>query len=57
LPPIKIPDTTPPLTDRLLHKLHDDIANLPPVPPNATPAPCENRTSFDSLALHNIFGF
>ncbi len=36
---INIPDTTPLLTDRLLHKLHDDLANLLPVPPNATSAP------------------
>jgi len=61
-PPTPTPDDlvsscAAPLTSRLLRQLHPDLASLPPVPPSATAAPCEHRTSFDSLKLHKIFGF
>ena len=36
--------------------LHDSPTNLPIVCPSNVPAACENRTSFDSLKLHRIFG-
>ena len=44
------------LSPRLIKALHLYPDNLPPVPPYATPAAAESRTSFDSLKLHRIFG-
>ena len=65
-PPIKIKSSEPsdailhknsvePLSIRTLNLVHKDANNLPPIPPSSTPAPCENRTQFDSLNLHRIF--
>ena len=51
-----IANTSQPLSKRSISKLHHDPANLPDVRPANTPAPCENRTDFDSLKLHRIFG-
>ena len=45
-----------PISQILLNKLHGDPTNLPPVRPANTKAPCENRTTFDTLKLHKIFG-
>ena len=45
-----------PLSLRTLKLIHKDTSNLPPIPPSSTPAPCENRTQFNSLNLHRIFG-
>ena len=45
-----------PLSTTLLHKLHLDPTDLPPIHPSNTPSPCENRTNFDNLKLHRIFG-
>ena len=44
-----------PLSLRTLNLVHKDAYNLPPTPPSPTPAPCENRTQFESLNLHRIF--
>eukprot|EP00804_Cyclotella_cryptica_P030273 CCRYP_019237-RA/>CCRYP_019237-RA protein AED:0.06 eAED:0.03 QI:0/0/0/1/0/0/3/0/1322 len=44
------------LPTRLLKALHVNPANLPPIPPYATPSAIESRTQFDSLKLHRIFG-
>ena len=40
----------------MLNKLHLNPANIPDVRPCNTPAACENRTTFDTLKLHKIFG-
>ena len=45
-----------PLSLRTLKLVHKDAYNLPPIPPSSTPAPGKNRTQFDSLNLHRIFG-
>ena len=45
-----------PLSLRTLNLVHKDASNLPHIPPSSTPAPCENRTQFESLNLHRIFG-
>ena len=45
-----------PLYIRTLNLVHKDANNIPPTPPSSTPAPCENRTQFNSLNLHRIFG-
>ena len=45
-----------PLSLCTLNLVHKDASNLPPIPPSSTPAPCENRTQFESLNLHRIFG-
>ena len=45
-----------PLSIRILNLVHKDANNLPPIQPLSTPASCENRTQFDSLNLHRIFG-
>ena len=49
-------NTTKPLSQTLLSRLHDDPHDLPEVGSASTPAACENRTTFDSLKLHKIFG-
>eukprot|EP00804_Cyclotella_cryptica_P022103 CCRYP_011581-RA/>CCRYP_011581-RA protein AED:0.10 eAED:0.05 QI:0/0/0/1/0/0/6/0/1337 len=48
--------TTIPLSPRLLSAIHANPTSLPPVPPHATPAAIESRTTFDPLKLHRIFG-
>jgi hypothetical protein len=45
-----------PLSQRILHAIHADPSALPPIPPSYTPGACENRTTFDALKLHKIFG-
>ena len=45
-----------PLFVRTLNLVKKDATNIPPVPPSSTPAPCKNRTKFESLNLHRIFG-
>lgn len=45
-----------PLSKRLLSSIHHTPDNLPPIPPSYTPGACENRTTFDGLKLHKIFG-
>jgi hypothetical protein len=45
-----------PLTKRMLAHIHDDPSSLPEVPPEYTPGPTENTTTFDQLRLHRIFG-
>eukprot|EP00956_Cyclotella_meneghiniana_P017958 scaffold29652_cov22-Cyclotella_meneghiniana.AAC.1 len=47
---------TKPLTKRIMDAIHHNPRDLPPVPPSCTPAACENRTTFDGLKLHKIFG-
>ena len=44
------------LSPRLLKAIYLDPIILPPVPPYATPAAAESRTTFDPLKLHRIFG-
>eukprot|EP00956_Cyclotella_meneghiniana_P030527 scaffold77041_cov51-Cyclotella_meneghiniana.AAC.7 len=39
-----------------MNAVHHNPRELPPVPPAYTPAACENRTTFDALKLHKIFG-
>ena len=46
-----------PLSVRTLNLVHGYAKNLPPIPPSLTSAPCENRTQFESLNIHRIFGF
>eukprot|EP00956_Cyclotella_meneghiniana_P032302 scaffold88129_cov23-Cyclotella_meneghiniana.AAC.1 len=45
-----------PLTKRIMDAIHHNPRDLPPIPPSYTPAACENRTTFDALKLHKIFG-
>ena len=45
-----------PLSLCTLKLVHKDASNLPHIPPSSKPAPCENRTQFESLNLHGIFG-
>ena len=45
-----------PLSLHTLKIVHKDAYNLHPILPSSTPAPCENRTQFESLNLHRIFG-
>jgi hypothetical protein len=45
-----------PLMRRQLAPIHDDPSSLPEVPPEYTPGPTENTTTFDTLRLHRIFG-
>jgi hypothetical protein len=45
-----------PLTKRMLAHIHEDPSSLPEVPPEYTPGPTENTTTFDPLRLHRIFG-
>ena len=45
-----------PLYIRTLRLFHKYSNNLPPIPPSSTPAPCENRTQFEFLNIHRIFG-
>ena len=40
-----------PLSLRTLKLVHNDASNLTHIPPSLTPAPCENRTQFESLNL------
>ena len=49
-------NTAAPLTSRTLKTIHHDPTSLPAVPPAYTAAPCESRTTFDTLAIHKIFG-
>ena len=49
-------NTAQPLTSQNLSLIHHNPSTLPLVPPSTTPAPCESRTSFDSLCLYKIFG-
>ena len=51
-----IQSTTTPLSQKLLSKMHSDPTDLPPIQPANTAAPCENRTSFETLKLHKVFG-
>ena len=66
-PSAKVQPTEP--SDATLHKnyiesisvctlnlVHRYATNLPHIPLSSTPAPCENRTQFESLNLHRIFG-
>eukprot|EP00956_Cyclotella_meneghiniana_P028868 scaffold68397_cov20-Cyclotella_meneghiniana.AAC.1 len=48
--------TLKPLSTRILNSLHSDPNSLPPIPPCYTAGACENRTAFDGLKLHKIFG-
>ena len=48
--------STKPISKSTLLKLHTDPEDLPDIRPCDTPAPCENRTVFDTLKLHKIFG-
>eukprot|EP00956_Cyclotella_meneghiniana_P015761 scaffold24459_cov75-Cyclotella_meneghiniana.AAC.2 len=45
-----------PISTNTLQKLHHNTDSLPPVPPANTPGPAEQRTTFDPLKLHRIFG-
>lgn len=45
-----------PLTKCMVSAIHDNPSNIQPVPPQYTPAPSENTTTFNSLQLHRIFG-
>ena len=67
-PSNKVPPTEPrnatlhknsidPLSICTLNLVHIDATNLPRIPLSSTPAPCENRTQFESLNIHRIFGF
>ena len=59
---LSIPDadlltnTKQPLSTLTIRKLHADPDNVPDIRPCNTPAPCENRSVFDTLKLHKIFG-
>ena len=44
------------LSQTMLNKLHSIPTDIPEVRPRNTPAACENRTTFDTLKLHKIFG-
>ena len=44
------------LSQKLISSIHDNVSTIPEVPPCHTPALAENRTSFDALKLHRIFG-
>ena len=67
-PPTK--DTTTETSNKTLHKksveplyiltlniVHKEATNIPSVPPSSTPAPCKNRTQFESLNFHRIFWY
>ena len=45
-----------PLSILTLDLVNKDATKLPPIPLLSTPAPCENRTQFEYLNLHRIFG-
>ena len=45
-----------PLSIRTLNLVHRDAKNLSPIPPSLAPVPCDNRTQFESLNIHRIFG-
>ena len=45
-----------PLSICTLNLVHRDANNLLAIPPYSTPTPCDNRTQFESLNLHRIFG-
>ena len=49
-------NTSTPLSQTMLNKLHSSPDDIPEVRPCNTPAACENRTTFDTLKLHKIFG-
>lgn len=49
--------SNPNLTQHQLKSIHHNINTLPPIRSSNVPSPCENRTSFDSLTIHKIFGF
>ena len=53
---IKAIEPSDKLSLRTLKLVHKETSNLPPIPPSSTPTPCENRTQFESLNLHHIFG-
>ena len=44
-----------PLSIRTLNLVHKYANNIFPIPPSWTPAPCENKTQFESLNIHCIF--
>lgn len=48
--------STTSLSQRTIQSIHHDISKIPEIPPMYTPGPSENRTLFDSLQLHRIFG-
>ena len=45
-----------PLSLRTLNLVHKYASNLPPITPSSTPAPCKNRTQFESLNILRISG-
>ena len=45
-----------PLSIITLNLVHKDATNLPPLPHSLPPSPCKNRTQFEPLNLHRIFG-
>ena len=45
-----------PLSILTINLVHRDATNLSPIPPSSTPSPFKNRTQFNSLNLHRIFG-
>ena len=49
-------NTAAPLSKTMIGKLHANPDDIPDIRPCNTPAPCENRTTFDTLKLHKIFG-
>ena len=69
--PAPLPPTEDPTTEASYETLHKNFletlsirninqsqkyaTNLPTVPPSSTPAPCKNRTQFESLNIHRIF--
>ena len=45
-----------PLSIHTLNLFHIYASNLPTIPSSLTPAPCKNRTLFESLNIYRIFG-
>ena len=44
------------LSIHILNLVHKEATNIPPIPSSSTTTPCENRTKFEYLNLHQIFG-
>ena len=44
------------LSKCIVQSLHDDLTNLPDVPPSSTPNAEQCQTQFDGLRLHKLFG-
>ena len=49
-------NTKQPLSTLTIRRLHTNPYAIPDIRPCNTPAPCENRSVFDSLKLRKIFG-